>query len=371
MRKLFILTFGILFLVSCGTETKKSDRLFQAEADLEDGTAVYLAELGKGNQPIALDTVEVKNEKIEIELPKVDFQTLNILTIDGVNGNLLFINENEEVEVVINKDEIRKSEIKGGKSNQLLKEYFDRLIEGNDKIIAATDGMDQQELQDPEMQMQMRNLQGKIEQENTEFRKKAIAENPNELASILIFSDMLRTRQVPQNEMQELFEALSKDLKNTYIGKEIGKEIKGSAAVAVGNKAPSFSAKTPEGEELALEDALGKYTLLDFWAAWCKPCRVENPNIVKVYNKYKDKGFNVLGVSLDRTEDAWIKAIEQDELPWNQVSNLKFWQDPIAKEYNIKAITASFLLDEDGVIIATNLSVPALEQKIEELLGDQ
>ncbi len=370
MRKLLIFTIGILFLASCESNTTNKDRLLKAEVEIEDGTEVYLAELGKGNQPIALDTVEVKNGIIEIELPKVDFQTLNILTIDGVNGNLIFINENQKVDIKINEEEIRKSEITGGKSNQLLKEYFDILIKGNEKIIAATDGLDQHEMQDPEMQMQMRNLQGKIEMENTEFRKKAIEENPNELATVLIFSDMLRTRQVPQNEMQELYENLSKELKNTYIGKEIGKEIKGSAAVAIGNKAPSFSAKTPEGEELALEDALGKYTLVDFWAAWCLPCRKENPNIVKVYNKYKDKGFNVLGVSLDRSEDKWLEAIEKDGLPWNQVSNLKFWQDPIAKEYNIKAIPASFLLDEDGVIIGTNLRGPALEQKIEELLGD-
>ncbi|MDO1499000.1 TlpA disulfide reductase family protein [Winogradskyella maritima] len=106
---------------------------------------------------------------------------------------------------------------------------------------------------------------------------------------------------------------------------------------------------------MALADVLGKVTLIDFWAAWCKPCRAENPNVVSVYNKYHEKGLNIIGVSLDRTADAWKKAIEDDGLTWNHVSHVAYFNDPIAKLYNVNAIPAAFLLDENGVIIAKNL----------------
>jgi thiol-disulfide isomerase/thioredoxin len=112
---------------------------------------------------------------------------------------------------------------------------------------------------------------------------------------------------------------------------------------------------------------LGKVTLVDFWAAWCRPCRAENPNIVKVYSKYKDKGLSVLGVSLDRNANDWINAIEQDGLTWHHVSNVRYF-DEIAELYNVRAIPASFILDENGVIVAKNLRGPALEAKIAELL---
>ena len=106
---------------------------------------------------------------------------------------------------------------------------------------------------------------------------------------------------------------------------------------------------------LALNDVKGKVTLVDFWAGWCRPCRAENPNIVAVYEKYKDKGLNVLGVSLDRNRDLWLQAIEEDNLQWSHVSNVQYFQDPIARLYNINAIPAAFLLDENGIIIAKDL----------------
>lgn len=371
MRNLFIFLAGIfLITTACNNQPKQEGDLSVHVPDMAQGTKVYLSELGKGNQPIALDTVEIQNGVALMSLPKVDFQTLNILTIDGVNGNIIFINENEPVKIDVNTHEVRKSAIEGGKANQLFSAYIGFLSKGNEKLMAVTDGMSQEEFQDPAIAQQIQELQLSIEKENTAFRKEKIAENPDQFPSILLLNDMIRTQQVPVSEMKEMYGNLSKEVRNTYVAKEVEK-ILGTMteALKIGDKAPSFTAKTPEGKELSLEDALGKYTLLDFWAGWCKPCRVENPNIVKAYEQYKDRGFQVLGVSLDRTEKAWLDAIEADGLEWNQVSNLKFWQDPIAKEYGIKAIPASYLLDENGVIIGTNLRGPALHQKLEELLG--
>lgn len=136
---------------------------------------------------------------------------------------------------------------------------------------------------------------------------------------------------------------------------------------SVGQVAPEIALPNPEGQVVKLSSLRGKYVLVDFWAKWCGPCRHENPNVVRVYNKYKDKGFTVYGVSLDRSKDDWLKAIKEDNLTWTHVSDLKFWQSEAAKIYSISAIPFSLLLDPDGVIIAKNLRGQALEDKLVEI----
>jgi peroxiredoxin len=138
---------------------------------------------------------------------------------------------------------------------------------------------------------------------------------------------------------------------------------------AVGQVAPEIALPDPNGTTVALSSLRGKYVLVDFWAKWCGPCRQENPNVVRVFNKYKDRGFTVYGVSLDRNKADWLKAIEEDKLTWTHVSDLKFWQSEAAKTYDINAIPFSLLLDPNGVIIAKNLRGAALERKLEEIFS--
>lgn len=138
---------------------------------------------------------------------------------------------------------------------------------------------------------------------------------------------------------------------------------------AIGATAPEINLPTPAGENLALSSLRGKYVLVDFWAAWCRPCRVENPNVVRVYAKYADKGFEVYGVSLDRKREDWLQAIQADGLPWKHVSDLKYWQSEGAQAYKVSAIPATFLLDPEGKIIGKNLRGEALEAKLKEIFG--
>jgi peroxiredoxin len=168
---------------------------------------------------------------------------------------------------------------------------------------------------------------------------------------------------------------LSNELKASSYGKRISNFITAKKAekpqVKVGDMAPDFTGQTPEGKTLSLNDIKGKVTIIDFWASWCGPCRHENPNVVRMYNKYHNKGLEIIGVSLDREgqKDRWIKAIADDELTWHHVSNLQFWQDPIAKLYHVRSIPATFILDENGNIVATNLRGQDLENKVAELLN--
>jgi len=339
--------------------------------NVENGKMVYLSELDNNNQPVKIDSAVIKDEKFNMSLPAITQSNLSFLNIEGLNGNVIFISENEQVDFEIFKDSLPTSQVSGGKENKVFYSYLDHLKNLNQRVMKIRAELRKEITtnKDSSSIAKLQKEEADLRSGDMTFKKKIVKENPDTFVSVLILTDMINMG-ATTSEVNELYETLTDGLKQTPLAKTLKENLDKRSTVEVGSKAPEFSAPNPQGEVISLKDSMGKITLIDFWAAWCKPCRVENPNLVRIYNKYHEQGFNIIGVSLDKEgqKDKWLKAIEDDKLTWSHVSNLQFWQEPIAQLYGVRSIPAAFILDENGVIVSTNLRGDALEAKVKELL---
>ncbi|SMG10163.1 Thiol-disulfide isomerase or thioredoxin [Sphingobacterium psychroaquaticum] len=208
----------------------------------------------------------------------------------------------------------------------------------------------------------------------TRFRRETIhqfvLENPNSYVALHQLEKTAQGRMANYETTFPFYDKLSADLKATMLGKEFGERLLLAKGDLTGQPYKDFSSTTPEGKELSLHSILqkNKYTLVDFWASWCGPCRKENPHVVKTYEAFKDKGFTVLSVSLDDDMSRWTAAIEKDGMPWHHVSSLKGWKEPAAALYGVRAIPQNVLIDANGNIVASNLRGETLFAKVQSLL---
>ncbi|MGP1993956.1 redoxin domain-containing protein [Zobellia laminariae] len=372
MKKVVLSICILIGLVACNQKPEGYNFKGNITGEVENGTKVFLKVMGENGQPVDIDTTTIENGTFAFT-GKADMPEMHYVFVDKLMGYTAVILENGDINLKAQKDSLGFATVKGSMQNEVFMDYMDK----SKKITAQAQSI-QEDMQkaDQATANSLRDEMMELQEEYKNFELDYIKEHPDALISVLLIDRAIGARAVTSEEAQAMFDGLSPEIKKTKAAVSITEKLEAQKKVeesqkgtAVGAKAPAFSAPTPDGKELALADALGKVTLIDFWAAWCKPCRAENPNVVNVYKKYHDKGLNIIGVSLDKTGDAWKKAIEDDGLTWNQVSNLAYFNDPIAKLYNVDAIPAAFLLDENGVIIAKNLRGPALEQKIAELLN--
>jgi len=193
-----------------------------------------------------------------------------------------------------------------------------------------------------------------------------ISKHPDYYISLVALNDVIGPLPSDVPTLKKLYNKLDKQIQQTPGGVKTKTTLDKFDAVSIGRVAPMFSAPDTSGKSISLADYKGKYVLLDFWASWCGPCREENPTVVKAWSKYKNRSFDVLSVSLDQVgkRDAWLRAIHEDQLTWQHVSNLKFWDDDVARLYMIRSIPQNFLIDPKGKIVAVNLRGEELLKKL-------
>jgi len=210
-----------------------------------------------------------------------------------------------------------------------------------------------------------------LNQERKEVIIEFIKAHPGYIVSIAALSDVVGYLPDDIRRYDLLLKSLSKEVRMSDDGVKLRGVIDNFLKVAIGEKAPDFIINDTVGKPVKLSNFREKYVLVDFWASWCGPCREENPAVVKAYQRFKDKKFDILSISLDQPgkHDAWIRAIHEDKLTWTNVSDLKYWNCEAAKLYCVRSIPQNFLIDPDGVIIAANLRGTMLEETLEKLLG--
>jgi len=371
MRRILALLLTISFF-SCNTDTNNY-KLDGKAVGFEDGTSIIVYMINDNSQPEAIDTLIINNESFQGIYPNSDEMGISFLKVDKTKGNVLFFPENTDLNATIFKDDFSSSYVTGSQQNDTYRQFTKQIIEFNRQKRSNIDKYKiAKKEQDNLLATEIKSKNDALITQENDFKKQFVLDNSNSVFSVILLSEMVSRKKISSAEATSIINNLSPKLASTNRVTILKASVESMKKAEVDGQAPDFSAPTPEGDMLALNDVLGKYTIIDFWASWCKPCRRENPNVVKVYNQYHDKGLNIISVSLDKKgqKDRWLKAIEDDKLTWYHVSNLKGWSDPIAKTYNVRSIPATFLLDENGKIIAKNLRGKALDDKIASLLGD-
>jgi thiol-disulfide isomerase/thioredoxin len=287
----------------------------------------------------------------------------------GVDGMEIFV-ENTAM-MLTGKDSIKTAVLKGSAShndNQLLRKQLEPFLAEINQVLSTAEKMTpEQRAADTALMQLLRGRRDRGVQQVDSVFKTFIASHRKSYAALSAFLEHELRSNFNAVAVNQEFQLFTEEMRSSDVGKNINARIQKSLSVNVGVMAPDFMQNNPEGKPVKLSDFKGRYVLVDFWASWCKPCRAENPYVVAAYQKYNSKGFDILSVSLDASQQDWIKAIEKDGMPWVHVSDLKFWKNAVAVQYGVNSVPTNFLIDPAGKIIAKNLRGDKLAEKLATL----
>ena len=332
-----------------------------------EGMAISLIKasgIGNTNMNAAI----VKDGKFQMEGRGIQYPEMVFLTTPTKRERVSFFLENSEISITGNIDSLAKAVITGSKTQDEFKGFLSSvksINSGNAQRIKEYQAAAQ--AKDTVKISQLRKEMAAESQKVIEVGKAFIRNNPKSYVCPMLLADIFP--RIPAEEAESLINSLDPGVSKTSTLLGLKERIIALKSLAIGKKAPDFTLNDANGNPISLYSKLGpKLLLIDFWAGWCAPCRQENPNVLKTYNEFNSKGFDIIGVSLDRTKDQWVKAIADDKLPWTQVSDLQYFNSAAARLYCINSIPANFLLDDNGIIIGSNLRGEALYKKIKELI---
>ncbi|MFC2176610.1 redoxin domain-containing protein [Bacteroidota bacterium] len=375
MQKLFFSCFiSLLFLASCNVD----DVVIKGEFLNSEGEIAVIQKLSS-TSVVSLDSVEIDDDgTFKLSIPEVVEPGFYKLGVGEDNYIVLLIDKGEKLEVTGNSLNLSQnydvSGSKGSEELRTLNQVLQANFEQTDSLKKAFQVYQQSGTNMDSIIPVFDQIYKKMLQANRQFVIDFIGEHSTSLASLSAVQSLSPDVDIDvYNQVAENLAAVmpTSEYVKTFKAKlaSINSVHQAATRTQIGSEAPEIALKTPEGNTIKLSDFRGKTTLIDFWASWCKPCRMENPNVLKVYNRFKDKGFEIYGVSLDKDHANWVQAIKQDNLTWKHGSELQFWQSSFVAVYNLEGIPMTYLIDENGIIIAKGLRGEELEQKLEEIFN--
>ncbi len=377
MNKLWIVAVVALLAAACENSGSKN---FTVKGEIKNApaTVVYLEQISYDNMPPqVLDSITLKDGKFSLKGKAAEEALLQLRFPQIEKGPLFFvINDKSGIEINADWRDIRQLKYKGSPASERLQVFVDSLSVTQQKLYAIQNEM-QNVIQDDSLKVVKQAEMNTILTSFKSYIKQTAMEDKSPMVSMFATSinagaDATDNEALYNNLLKRFpkhtgIQTVVKQFREST-GNAQPQPPQQSATAAVGSMAPEITMPDVNGKNFSLSSLKGKYVLVDFWASWCGPCRMENPNVVEAYNKYRNKNFTILGVSLDKTKEAWVKAIKEDGLTWNHISDLKFWNSEAVTLYGFNGIPYNVLIDPAGKIIANNLRGSELERKLGEVL---